>query len=176
MRRLLHAARVPFVALAALGLVTVAGAAYAATSGPGAHASGASKGTSSSLSAAYSGFRTGPVSITAGMTPVASLRVPVAGDYVVFAKTWVFDNVNEGVAVQCLLVAGSDRDEAISVLTGNSGDVVNGATVEMNIVHHFVKPGSVLLECDGATVNTSANSVRITAIRVGSITNSALSS
>jgi hypothetical protein len=123
---------------------------------------------------AFSGFKNGPVSLPTPLATIASLPIPSAGKYVVVAKAWLFNLQNTDVFVNCRLVAGSDFDESRTSLEGNSGIVVNGATVAFNVVHEFAAAGTVDLQCDDFGVNVQANFIKITAIRVGNLTNTAL--
>jgi hypothetical protein len=123
---------------------------------------------------ALSGFKNGPVAVPSGLASIAALSIPTPGTYVMVAKVELFDNVNTGVDVQCQLVAGSDVDAASTVLEGNSGIVVNDATVAFNVVHEFTSAGSVQLQCNAFGVNVDAFNIKITAIQVGSLTNTSL--
>ncbi len=122
---------------------------------------------------AYAAYKNGPVAAPASMSTIATLNVPQIGNYVIFAKLWMFDNVNTSVLTDCTLVAGSDTDESRTMLEGNSGVVVAGATVALNVVHDFTTAGSVALRCNGFGINVSINNIKITAIRVGTLTNTA---
>jgi stage V sporulation protein SpoVS len=93
---------------------------------------------------------------------------------VIFAKLWMFDNVNTSVLTDCTLVAGSDSDESRTMLEGNSGVVVAGATVALQVTHVFAAAGGVALNCNGFGVNISINNIKITAIKVANLTNTGL--
>jgi len=123
---------------------------------------------------AYSGFKNGPVAAPSSLATIATLNIPQAGKYVIFAKLWMFDNVNTSVLTDCTLVAGPDTDESRTMLEGNSGVVVAGAVVALNVVHEFTAAGAVALNCNGFGVNISINSIKITAIKVANLTNSGL--
>jgi len=123
---------------------------------------------------AYSGFKNGPVAAPSSLSTIATLNIPQAGKYVIFAKLWMFDNVNTAVLTDCTLVAGSDTDESRTMLEGNSGTVVAGATVALNVVHEFSGAGAVALNCNGFGVSISINNIKITAIKVANLTNSGL--
>ena len=71
-------------------------------------------------------------------------------------------------------MAGSDFDQSDTVLTGNSAPYANYAAMPLNVVHTFTGPGQAQLQCTGYGVTTTASWIKITAIRVGSLTNTAL--
>ena len=74
----------------------------------------------------------------------------------------------------CTLVAGSDADESRVMLEGNGGVVVTGAALALDVVHVFAAAGAVSLNCDAFGVNVSILDIKMTAIRVGSLTNTGL--
>ena len=123
---------------------------------------------------AYAGFKNGPVAAPSSLSTIATLNIPQGGNYVIFAKLWMFDNVNTSVLTDCTLVAGSDLDESRTMLEGNSGVVVAGAVIALNVVHNFAAAGAVALNCNGFGVNISINNIKITAIRVGNLTNNGI--
>ncbi len=123
---------------------------------------------------AYSGFKNGPVAAPATLSTIATLNIPQAGKYVIFGKLWMFDNVNTAVLTDCTLSAGSDTDETRTMLEGNSGTVVAGAGIALNVVHEFAAAGAVELKCNGFGVNISINNIKITAIKVANLTNSGI--
>jgi hypothetical protein len=102
------------------------------------------------------------------------VAIPQGGNCVIFAKLWMFDNVNTSVLTDCQLAAGSDTDETRTMLEGNSGTVVAGAALELNVVHVFPTAGTVELKCNGFGVDISINNIKITAIKVGNLTNSGI--
>jgi hypothetical protein len=123
---------------------------------------------------AFSGFKNGPVSIPDTLGTIASLPIAGAGKYVVVGKAWLFNLQNANVLVLCRLVAGTDFDESRTSLEGNNVNFVSGASVAFNVVHEFTAAGAVDLQCNDFGVNTEANFIKITAIRVGNLTNTAL--
>jgi hypothetical protein len=123
---------------------------------------------------AYSGYKNGPVAVPGTLSTIATLNVPTAGNYVVVGKAYLFDNVNSAVLTDCQLAAGSDTDETRTMLEGNSGVVVAGAAVAFNLTHVFSGAGVVELKCNAFGVNVSADQIKITAIKVGNLTNSAI--
>ncbi|MGD0166442.1 MAG: hypothetical protein ABSC51_04015 [Gaiellaceae bacterium] len=124
-----------------------------------------------SASAAFSGYENGPVSLPSSLATIATLNVPGASKYVIFAKAWLYDNVDMPVYTDCQLSAGNDTDETRTLLTGNGGTAVSGASVAFNVVHGFAAAGVAELKCDAFGVDVSANQIKITAIKVGNLTN-----
>lgn len=123
---------------------------------------------------AFSAYKDGPVALPATLSTIATLNVPSAGNYVIFAKAWLFDTVNTAVLVDCQLIAEGDSDQTRTMLEGNSGTVVAGAGIAFNVVHEFPAAGVVDLKCNGLGVAISAYQIKITAIEVGSLTNTGL--
>jgi hypothetical protein len=166
MLRLLQSKRTLFVALAASALVAgAASGAYAGTAAPA--------GSSPAGPAAYSGYHDAPISLPSKLGTIEKMRIP-AGNYVIFAKLTVWNGQNIDDLLTCVLVAGADFDRSDTVLTGNTVPYANYAAMELNVVHHFARPGKVVLECTGYGVTTSASWIKITAIRVGTLSNIAL--
>ena len=123
---------------------------------------------------AYSGYKNGPVAVPGTLSTIATLNVPNAGTYVIVGKVWLFDNVNTSVLTDCQLAAGTDTDDSRTLLIGGGGGLIPGATVAFNVVHDFTGSGVVELKCNAFGVNVSANQIKITAIKVGNLTNSAI--
>jgi hypothetical protein len=165
MPRLLQSKRTLFITLAASALVAgAASGAYAGTAAPASSPAGP---------AAYSSYHDAPVSLPSALGKIESMRVP-AGNYVVFAKLTVWNGENIDDTLTCELVAGADFDRSDTVLTGNSVPYANYAAMALNVVHHFSRPGRVQLRCTGNGVTTTASWIKITAIRVGSLSNTPL--
>lgn len=121
---------------------------------------------------AYSAYKNGPLEpLPSSMSTIASLQIPNAGDYVIFAKVVLHDDVNTGVDIACQLVAGGDVDHSQTTVEGNSAGYVTDSTAALNVVHAYNGPGTANLQCDGYGVDTDATWIKITAIRVGSLTN-----
>jgi len=176
MSRLLQSKRALFIALTASALVAAAASgAYAATASPGASAHNAATHNADAASspagpAAFSGFHDAPISLPSSLGTIASLRIP-AGSYVIFAKATLWNGQNIDDTLTCKLVAGGDFDESITVLTGNTVPYADYAATSLNVVHHFNRPGRIRLQCTGGNVTTTASWIKITAIRVGSLSN-----
>jgi hypothetical protein len=184
MSRLLQSKRALFIALSASAMVAAAASgAYAATASPGAAAHNAAAHSAAAHSAAaasspagpaaFSGFHDAPISLPSSLGTIASLRIP-AGSYVIFAKLTLWNGQNIDDTLTCKLVAGGDFDESITVLTGNTVPYADYAATSLNVVHHFNRPGRIRLQCTGGSVTTTASWIKITAIRVGSLSNTGI--
>lgn len=69
------------------------------------------------------------------------------------------------------MTAGGDNDSSYAVLSGNSAAYVSVQTLALNVAHTFSGAGTATLSCDGDGVNTDAEWIKISAIRVGCLTN-----
>lgn len=132
---------------------------------------------------ARAAYRDGPVAlpstlaaflgVTQAQSPpvVASLALP-AGRWVVHAKAQaaLSYDVHQAVVaagatydtVSCQLRAGVDTD--VSAIEGFSG------TLALEVVHHYITPGLVQLECYGL-LQPKVSDIKITAIRVAKLKN-----
>ncbi len=203
MAGLLHSKRTIIIALSATAMVAAAaGSAYAATAGPAGttvcvnHESGVlyaarhcaqgdapfklsasaapAAAASSALPVAYSGYHNSPINLPKGLGTIVSLRIPAAGDYVIFGKLTLWNGENVDDLLSCQLSAGTDVDTSQTTLTGNTVPYVNYAAIELNVVHRFAAAGSVNLACTGNGVKTQASWIKITAIKVAGLTNTGL--
>ena len=118
-------------------------------------------------SLAVSGSKAG-IDIPEELGTIAELEIPEAGSYVVFAKLFVF-NVDGGDVVVCQLHAGLDVDHVEAGTGGDSADQVPVTAMALNVVHTFGDGEVVDLECANFGSAISARSIRITAIKVGSV-------
>jgi hypothetical protein len=145
----------------------------AGTAGPAGPAGPAGAAGAPGPSNAYSAWKNGPDFLHGTFETIGTLKLPAAGKYVVFAKTWIYDTENGGVIVDCRLTAGADWDDSQTALTGHQGKVVSTATLELNVVHEFAAADSATVSCKIASGSdmTQWNFVKITAIKVGDLTN-----
>ncbi len=109
-------------------------------------------------------FVNGPVNIPSAQTTVASLAIPAAGSYVIWAKTYVTSNVLSG-SVTCRLEAGANFDE-----TQGFVDVDRPASLSLIVLNNFAAAGTVNLACSAVPAK-QANFIKIVAIRVATFTN-----
>lgn len=116
----------------------------------------------------YSDDSPGPSAFTAGpQTRVATLRIPGAGKYLLWAKTWL-NRPTAGQPTQftCWLVADTVKDLSFaSAPTGLQQTTTNMLAIDVK------EATTVNLNCTGSGAGT-ANSSRIIAIKVGSLTTS----
>jgi hypothetical protein len=118
---------------------------------------------------AYSRFLNGPIAVPSSPTTLTSLTIPAAGKYVAWAKAY-FSNSGVGTSgtVTCGLTAGTDLDASQTFLASGSD-----FTVANNVVHEFTASGTVDFKCQYVgTGTTNANYIKITAIKVNTLTNS----
>lgn len=111
---------------------------------------------------AYSRFLNGPLAIPAALTTLTTLTIPQAGNYVVWAKTYI---AGGGGVVLCRLLAGGDTDDAQTY-----GSNTLPGSIALNVTHNYAAAGTADLQCGGA--GQTANFIKITAIRIGNLTNS----
>jgi hypothetical protein len=101
----------------------------------------------------------------AATTTLVTLPLP-AGKYVVLGK---LDFDGSGT-VTCRLRAGGDSDRMLSTATG-----IGGFNCNMQLVHEFAAAGSAILEIDTpAASGVRGGDAKVTAIRVGSLSNTAV--
>lgn len=106
-----------------------------------------------------------------GGTQLAALPLP-AGKYVVFAKAWIWNrDANARALVRCDLAAGGASDyNRISPSAAGTTTAFRLATNLMLTVE-LAAAGSATLTCDDHdSGNPTAHSVRISAVRVGTMT------
>lgn len=115
---------------------------------------------------AYTRSVVGPVTIDSGstFTRVASLDLPQAGTYVIWAKTNV-------------VVPGSDEDWVLCELRAGGGNVDStlafvpyvGTTLAAHLVADVAAPGEIAFSCS-VTQGALATRARITAVKVATLT------
>jgi hypothetical protein len=121
---------------------------------------------------AFSFFHDAPIALPNTGTP---LSAPLAaGSYVIVAKFWFDNDTNATSRPRCTLTADTDSD------TGMLGTSTNAASDDaamgtLTVVHTFAQAGTVTLGCSaGSSPPATLNNVKITAITIGSLTNSAI--
>jgi hypothetical protein len=110
-------------------------------------------------------FANGPVNIPAAQTTIASLSIPAAGSYVLWAKLYATSVLLAG-SVSCRLEAGANFDESQGYV-----DAGQPATLSLIALNTFTAAGNVTLGCS-ATPPQQANFAKIVAVRVASLSNS----
>ena len=110
-------------------------------------------------------------------TPVATLLVP-DGQWAIFAKLNLDNDSPEVHTVNCKLSAGVDFDQNVARLGPSGLNNTDMAALAFNVVHTFPGTSSeaknaitLLCSLDKTTANVAAGRIKITAIRVASITN-----
>lgn len=152
-----------------------AGAAGAAGAGGAAGATGATGAPGPSE--AISGSRTAAVTLGSANVLIGRLALPTAGNYVINAKLSL-EQTSTTVATTavCELTVDGVKDEIITKL-GNSAvaGVPQRDSVALQLVRTTTGASSATLECRVGNMTTGeASNTRITAIRVGSLTDGAL--
>ena len=97
--------------------------------------------------------------------------------YVINAKLTIENTSTIATTTVCDLKAGSDVDTILSRVGADdtNNDIPTRDAMAGQLVHTTAGPASVTLECRVGNLTTgTASDVRITAIRVGSVTNGAL--
>jgi hypothetical protein len=97
-----------------------------------------------------------------GQTRIAGLRVR-AGNWFFIAKVVVASTLGGPDTVACTLSAETSVDTSKVVLPPGQSN-----TASMTLVHTFAARGDAFVSCDGVA-GESANSLRITAIRAGTL-------
>jgi hypothetical protein len=123
---------------------------------------------------AYARFVNGPTdAIPSTPTTLASLSIPEAGAYALWAKATIAtgDTSFDEATVACTLETGTDFDQSGVTLPGDSL-----ASLPLQVVHQFTAAGTVNFRCEAdgpplATAAAAAVAIKITAVRVGSLVN-----
>ncbi len=133
---------------------------------------------------AFAAHRDGPVALTVDPTgrgpvnTIASLPIPRAGSYVIFAKAELANDLQTTTNTTCQLIAGgpgSDSPANSDTDTGRSTiDAGSRAGISLNVVHQYTGAGTADMRCEPTDGASSAARIRITAIRLGSVTDATL--
>jgi hypothetical protein len=114
---------------------------------------------------AYARFLNGPIVVPAASTTLGSLTIPQTGSYLIWAKAYITAPLTTDVT--CILQAGTDVDQSVTSLRPGAP---SGA-VPLMIAHNFTAAGSADFKCGESTVGAQANFIKISAIRLASLTN-----
>jgi len=136
----------------------------AGPAGPAGAAGAAGAAGPAGPSDAYARFLNGPIAIPTTLTTLASLNIPQAGNYVIWAKSY-FD-AGAGVTATCRLVAGGDFDQSQAWASPTFP-----ASLSLNVTHNYAAAGTADFQCSAPTAQ-NANFIKIAAIRVGNLANS----
>jgi hypothetical protein len=115
-------------------------------------------------SAALGRFVNGPVAIPTAQTTVASLTIPAAGNYVVWAKAYLTSALLDGV-ITCRLEAGSNFDETRAYVAADEP-----AAMSLMVLNNFTAAGTVNVACSAPTAK-QANFIKITAVQFTTLSN-----
>jgi hypothetical protein len=134
---------------------------------------------------AFAGKKDGSVTLLVDPTgrgtdnTIASLPIPRAGSYVIFAKAELSNDIQSTTNTTCQLIAGdpgsngsltsSDTDTGRATIAAGSR-----AGLSLNVVHQYTGAGIADLRCESTDGASSAARIRITAIRLGSVTDATL--
>ena len=133
--------------------------------------------TAGAANSAFSTYLAADVSLSnaAGQQPVLSLPVPEPGSYVIWAQATLNNNDATAISVACVLSAGGDSQTQSEGLPGQAGGTQDFGSVALTAVHNFAAPGMAELTCNnpgGDAGDVFVSHRRITAVEVGSLTNS----
>lgn len=108
-----------------------------------------------------------PVAVQETQATLAELEIPQAGGYVISAKAY-FESTGSGIAtITCTLDTLEGDADAVQLLAGSPSPAA------LSVAHVYAGPGVVDLSC-AARAAADAHYVRITAIRVGTLTATSL--
>jgi hypothetical protein len=139
---------------------------------------GSGSTTGTGIPRIISGFDDGPTPVHGGTTPlsVGHMHVPT-GAWLVVAKLSADNTSGTGpLHLLCRLAAGSDRDQVDLVVAPN-GTVDSVQPLDLTLTHRFGgSGGTISVNCAwaGSTGEVQARFLKITAVKVGTLTTMAL--
>src|SRR5262245_2787901 len=117
------------------------------------------------LGDAYTRTTVGPIALpfSEAITRVASLDIPQAGTYLIWAKTYIDVAYKYGSGVRCELRTGDDADVSSAYIEN-----LRPQTIAASAVRRIDAPGEVTYECAqlSSADNVDARRARITAVKV----------
>ncbi|HEY1450886.1 MAG TPA: hypothetical protein VGF47_08025 [Solirubrobacteraceae bacterium] len=120
---------------------------------------------------AFATFHDGEIEVTSTeeskSTVVATLNVP-AGDYAIFGKLYVSSNKTGTTSVFCRLAAATDTDDDLTHI-----ELGETEAEALQVVHTFAGAGLVRIGCWGVSKEVSISHIKITAIQVSALTDTA---
>jgi hypothetical protein len=123
-------------------------------------------------SEAVAAYKDGPIDVGKSLAPVLSLSVPTPGSYVATAKGFVSDPNKGSTLTNCVLDAQGDQDRMQTrSLPGDIAQLAQNFTLE--VVHTSTAAMTVTLSCSTNGAPVEVNWLKIVAIRVGHLTNTA---
>lgn len=133
---------------------------------------------------AFAARKDGPVALTVDATgrgpvnTIASLPIPRAGSYVIFAKAELANDLQSTTNSTCQLIAGDPGSDSLANSDTDTGrwtiDAGSRVVISLNVVHQYTGAGTADLRCEPTNGASSAARIRITAIRLGSVTDATL--
>jgi hypothetical protein len=124
-------------------------------------------------SEAVATYKDGPIALASkDLKPVLSLSVPTPGSYVATAKGFVTDPNKGSDLTTCVLDAQGDQDRMQTrSLPGDTAQLSQNFTLE--VVHTSTAAMTITLSCSTNVAPVDVNWLKIVAIRVGHLTNTA---
>jgi hypothetical protein len=122
-------------------------------------------GTGQLAGDAYARFQNGPIVVPTASATLLSLTIPQSGNYLIWAKT--YSTAPLATAVTCRLEAGGDFDQTQTSVAGGGA-----ASLSLNVAHNFSAAGTADFKCEGSFPGAQANFIKISALRLASLTNS----
>jgi hypothetical protein len=105
--------------------------------------------------------------ILTGAATVAKLPLP-AGGWAIFAKADASTQGGGPVQLHCQLKAGTSTDHTDPELEAG-GSAAFDENIALNVAHKFSAPGSATLACNSSGVTVDMVSIKITAIKAGTL-------
>jgi hypothetical protein len=113
----------------------------------------------------FARFLNGPLAVPLSATTLATLTISQPGDYLIWGKAYLTAPLS--TLTECRLQAGGDFDLS-QATPANAAP----ATLALNVGHTFAAAGTADFQCDAAGAGVAANFIKISAIKLGSLTNS----
>jgi len=105
------------------------------------------------------------------ITTTATVTLPLpAGRWAIFAKADASTQGGGPVQFHCTLKAGTSKDHTDPELE-SGGSAAFDENIALNVAHKFTGAGSAVLSCNSSGVTVDLVSVKITAIKAGTLNN-----
>jgi broad specificity polyphosphatase/5'/3'-nucleotidase SurE len=115
-----------------------------------------------------SGSKSLAILTSAATVTVARLPLP-AGSWAIFAKADTSTQGGTAVEFHCTLIAGNSVDHTDPELE-QGGSSAFTENIALNVAHRFSGPGSASLVCNSSGFTVDVSSIKITAIKAGTMT------
>jgi len=114
----------------------------------------------------------GPTLKTSGLQTVATLSSLPAGSYSIVATFDAFNFDSSAVDLDCQLTAGTDTGQEHFLVQKNGGENADDETATLQVLHTYTASSNdATVACNAFGVEVHFEGIKITAIQVGSITN-----